>query len=166
MRHLIFLLAILEVTAATFKLKSQFGLHFFNQTFSFAAAILLFMFHLAKTVHNTIEACSHLVTRIPDIGIGFVSQITKSSFRCETIVKDFSTNTSNIFCNSADFLSYSSGSIRNIFIDTCLCFLNSRLYFLNVSFSVIDFVLYRNCSSTKTTTYQCTTDCTPTGAPA
>jgi hypothetical protein len=33
-----FLLAILEVTAATFKLKSQFGLHFFNQTFSFAAA--------------------------------------------------------------------------------------------------------------------------------
>lgn len=124
------------------------------------------MFHLAKTVHNTIEACSHLVTRIPDIGISFVAQIAKTSFRSETIVKDFPTNTGNIFCNSTDFLSYSSGSIRDIFIDTCFCFLNGRLYLLNVSFSIIDFVLYRNCSSTKTTTYQCTTHGSPTGAPA
>lgn len=91
------------------------------------------MFHVAETVHNTIEACSHLVTRIPDIRIRFVTQITKTSFGCETIVKNFSTNTSNIFCNSTDFLSYSSGSIRDIFIDTCFCFLNGRLYILNVS---------------------------------
>lgn len=104
---------------------------------------------MAKTVHNTIEACSHLVTRIPDIGIGFVSQITKSSFRCETVVKDFSTNTGNIFCYTIDFLSNSTSCIRDIFVDTCLCFLNCRFYFLNVSFSVIDFVLYGNCSSTK-----------------
>ncbi len=159
-----FLLAILDVAAATFQLKSQFRFYFFNQAFSFAAALLLFKAHVAKTVHNTVESCSHLVTRIPDIRISFVTKVAKSSFRSETVVKDFSTNTSNIFCNSADFLSYSSSSIRNIFIDTCLCFLNCRFYFLNVSFSVIDFVPYRNCSSTKTTTYQCTTDCTPTGA--
>lgn len=65
--------------------------------------------------------------------IGFVSQITKSSFRCETIVKNFSTYTGNIFCNSTDFLSYSSGSIRDILVDTGFCFLNGRLYLLNVS---------------------------------
>lgn len=126
-----FLLALLEVTAATFQLKSQVRFYFFNQAFGFTAAIRLLVFHVAETIHNTVEACSHLVTRIPDIGISFVSQITKSSFRCETIVKNFSTNTSNIFCNSTDFLSYSSGSIRDIFIDTCFCFLNGRLYLLN-----------------------------------
>ena len=157
-----FLLTILQITAATFQLKSQIGFHFLNQALSFTATVLLFVFHVAETVHYTIEACAHLVTRIPDIGIGFVSQITKSSFRCETIVKNFSTYTGNIFCNSTDFLSYSSGSIRDILVDTCFCFLNGRLYLLNVSFSVIDFVPYRNCSRTKATT----SNSTPTGTPA
>nr|DAJ07296.1 MAG TPA: hypothetical protein [Caudoviricetes sp.] len=34
-----FLLAILEVTSATFQLKSQVGFYLFNQAFCFAAAI-------------------------------------------------------------------------------------------------------------------------------
>ncbi len=105
-----FLLSILEVTAATFKLKSQFGLHFFNQTFSFAAAILLFIvFHLAKTVHNPVESCSHLVTGITDIRIRFVAQIAETSFCCETVVKNFFTNTSNIFCYFHRFLGLPHG---------------------------------------------------------
>lgn len=124
------------------------------------------MFHLAKTVHNTIEACSHLVTGITDIRIRFVAQIAETSFCCETIVKNFSTNTSNIFCYSTDFLGYPTGSIRDILVDTCFCFLNSRFYFLDVSLCVIDFISYGNCSRTKATTYQCTSNSTPTGTPA
>lgn len=124
------------------------------------------MLHIAEAVHNTIESCSHLVTGITDIRIRFVTQIAKTSFRSETIVKDFPTNTSNIFCYSTDFLGYPTGSIRDILVDTCLCFLNRRFYFLNVSFGIIDFVLYGNCSSTKTTTYQCTTHGSPTRAPS
>lgn len=161
-----FLLAILDVAAATFQLKSQFRFYFFNQAFSFAAALLLFKAHVAKTVHNTVESCSHLVTRIPDIRISFVTKVAKSSFRSETIVENFSSNTGNLFCYTIDFLSNSTSCIRDIFVDTCLCFLNCRFYFLNVSFSVIDFVSYGNCSSTKATTYQCSTNCTPTRAPA
>lgn len=120
------------------------------------------MFHLAKTVHNTIEACSHLVTGITDIRIRFVAQIAETSFCCETIVKNFSTNTSNIFCYSTDFLGYPTGSIRDILVDTCFCFLNSRFYFLDVSLCVIDFISYGNCSRTKATTYQCTSSGAPT----
>jgi hypothetical protein len=160
-----FLLAILEVTAATFQLKSQVRFYFFNQAFGFTAAIRLLVFHVTETVHNTIEACAHLVTRISDIRIRFVTQIAKTSFRSETVVKDFPTNTGNIFCYPTDFLSNSTSSIRDIFVDTCLCFLNRRFYFLNVSFGIIDFVLYGNCSSTKATTYQCTPDGTPSRAP-
>jgi hypothetical protein len=107
-----FLLAILEVTAA----------------------IRLLVFHVAETIHNTVEACAHLVTRISDIRISFVTQIAKTSFRSETVVKDFSTNTGNIFCYPTDFLSNSTSSIRDIFVDTCLCFLNRSFYFLNISF--------------------------------
>ena len=129
-----FLLALLDVTAATFQLKSQVRFYFFNQAFGFTAAIRLLVFHVAETVHNTIEACAHLVTRISDIRIRFVAQITKTSFRSETVVNDFSTNTGNIFCYPTDFLSNSTSSIRDIFVDTCLCFLNRRFYFLNVSF--------------------------------
>lgn len=124
------------------------------------------MLHIAEAVHNTIESCSHLVTGITDIRIRFVAQIAETSFCCETVVKNFSTNTSNIFCYSTDFLGYPTGSIRDILVDTCFCFLNSRFYFLDVSLGVIDFVLYRNCGSTKTTTYQCTTHGSPTRAPS
>jgi hypothetical protein len=129
-----FLLAILEVTAATFQLKSQVRFYFFNQAFGFTAAIRLLVFHVAETIHNTVEACAHLVTRISDIRIRFVTQIAKTSFRSETVVKDFPTNTGNIFCYTTDFLSNSTSSIRDIFVDTRLCFLNRSFYFLNISF--------------------------------
>jgi hypothetical protein len=126
----------LQITAATFQLKSQIGFHFLNQALSFTATVLLFVFHVAETVHYTIEACAHLVTRISDIRVRFVTQITKTSFGSETVVEDFSSNTCNVFCYTADFLSYSSSSIRDILVDTCLCFLNSRFYFLDVSLGV------------------------------
>lgn len=92
------------------------------------------MLHIAEAVHNTIESCSHLVTGITDIRIRFVAQIAETSFCCETVVKDFFTNTSNIFCYSTDFLGYPTGSIRDILVDTCFCFLNRSFYFLNISF--------------------------------
>lgn len=123
------------------------------------------MLHIAEAVHNTIESCSHLVTGITDIRIRFVAQIAETSFCCETVVKNFFTNTSNIFCYSTDFLGYPTGSIRDILVDTCFCFLNRSFYFLNISFCVIDFVPYGNCSSTKATTYQCTTNGSPSRAP-
>jgi hypothetical protein len=53
-----FLLTILQITAATFQLKSQIGFHFLNQALSFTATVLLFVFHVAETVHYTIEACT------------------------------------------------------------------------------------------------------------
>jgi hypothetical protein len=42
-----FLLTILQITAATFQLKSQIGFHFLNQALSFTATVLLFVFHVA-----------------------------------------------------------------------------------------------------------------------
>ena len=98
-----------------------------------AATTWLIMLHIAEAVHNTIESCSHLVTGITDIRIRFVAQIAETSFCCETVVKNFFTNTSNIFCYSTDFLGYPTGSIRDILVDTCFCFLNSRFYFLGIS---------------------------------
>jgi hypothetical protein len=53
-----FLLTILQITAATFQLKSQIGFHLLNQALSFTATVLLFVFHVAETVHYTIEACT------------------------------------------------------------------------------------------------------------
>ena len=111
------------------------------------------MFHLANTIHNLIEPCSHLITRIPDIRISLITKITKATFSSKAIVKYFFTYTLYLSRNSCNFRSNSTSSIRYVFVNTSFCFLNSRFHFLDISFCVIDFVPHRNCSSTKTTTY-------------